>query len=79
MCQINTTHAKIFKEIFFKKDESVNNEMGNTFFYEGAEEQPPHSLMIDRLARSNFKQISRGILISNCLGGGTGGTGIRIC
>ena len=51
MCQINTTHANSFKEVFFKKDESVKNEMGNTFFCEGAAEQPPHSLMIDRLAR----------------------------
>ena len=75
MCQINTTNANSFKEVFLKKGEPVYKEIGNNIFYEGAAEQPPHSLMTDRLARSNFKRISHGTLFSNCLGGGTCGTG----
>ena len=79
MCQINTTHANSLKEVFFKNGEPVHKEMGIPFFCEGAAEQPPDSLMFDHLTRSNFKQISQDTLISSCLGGGTGGTGIRIC
>ena len=79
MCQINTTHANSLKEVFFKKGGPVHKEMEKSFFYEEAAEQPPDSLIFDRLTRSDFEQISHDSLISNCLGGGTGGTGIRMC
>ena len=79
MCQMSKTHSHSLKVFFFKKDEPFFKEKENTFFTECAARQTKHSLMSVRLARLNFERISHDESISNFLGGGTGGTGKRIC